>query len=531
MRGFAIPLLAAGLLAAESASGQLQPRIPVPEAFPSAASSTAVEATRVIYNALNPASRELAEFYAAKRGISEDHLVGLNCPMDEEISREDYDDTIAGPLKRIFSAHGWWRMKAGAAGPVTENHVRFVALMHGIPLKIRQVGKYPGDEKKGFSAITPYNQASVDSELAALGFCTRNISGALVNPYYRSFTSIFQTNFPYLMLVCRLDGPTDYTVRRMIEDSIATEKTGLWGFAYINKRNVSSGGLAIGDKWLDHLTDDAMKHGIPCIVENGPALFPRNYPMRNAALYYGWYTKDVAGPFARKDFRFTKGAVACHIHSFSASTLRDPTQNWVAPLLFHGAAASMGNVYEPFLPFTPNLDIFNERLRNGYTFAESAYMSQNVVSWMTTFVGDPLYSPFKILQDMTMETPKSAAEWVAFREGAFAWFDEGRASGERKLRDSAMELGSGIVFEGLGLLQAAAADNGAASESFSKARTFYTNPDDVMRVAIHEVEALRSNQKTVEALSLAQKEIETYPASPAAALLRALQAQIETKGQ
>ncbi len=334
MRRFAIVLVGACLLAAGGASGQLQEPPPKPEAFAPPAPLPAVEATRVIFNALDPASKDLAEFYAAKRGISEDHLVGLDCSKAEEINREDYDVTIAEPLRKIFSARGWWKVKAGADGHVIENSVRFIALMRGIPLKIKQVAKYPGDEKKGFSVIMPYNQASVDSELAALGFFTRHISGALVNPYYRSFTSIFRTNMPYLMLVCRLDGPTDGTVRRMIEDSIETEKTGLWGFAYINKRNVTGGGLAIGDQWLDRLTDDALKHGIPCIVEKGPALFPPGYPMRNAALYYGWYGKEAVGPFARRDFRFVRGAVACHIHSFSASTLRDPASNWVGAAAF-----------------------------------------------------------------------------------------------------------------------------------------------------------------------------------------------------
>ncbi len=191
----------------------------------------------------------------------------------------------------------------------------------------------------------------------------------------------------------------------------------------------------------------------------------------------------------------------------------------------------MGNVYEPYLPFTPNLDIFNERLRNGFTFAESAYMSQNVISWMTTFVGDPLYSPFKILQDISVEPPGSAAEWVAFREGAFAWFNEGRASGEHQLREAGARLRSGIIFEGLGLLQASCGDDRAAANSFTKARTYYANADDVIRVAIHEVGALRSSQQSSEAFSLAQREINTYPASPSVSLLRALQTAIRTNSQ
>ena len=54
--------------------------------------------------------------------------------------------------------------------------------------------------------------------------------------------------------------------------------------------------------------------------------------MSDCALYYGWYADGVVGPFAQPSFRFMPGAVAVHIHSFSASTLRDPNANWVAPL-------------------------------------------------------------------------------------------------------------------------------------------------------------------------------------------------------
>src|SRR5438874_4994630 len=116
--------------------------------------------------------------------------------------------------------------------------------------------------------------------------------------------------------------------------------------------------------------------------------------MTDCALYYGWYAATVAGPFTQPDFHFVPGAVAVHIHSFGASTLRDTNANWVGPLLARGAAASIGNVYEPYLQLTPHLDIFNDRLLHGFTFAESAYMATRVLSWMSVMVGDPLYRPY-----------------------------------------------------------------------------------------------------------------------------------------
>jgi uncharacterized protein (TIGR03790 family) len=155
-----------------------------------------------------------------------------------------------------------------------------------------------------------------------------------------------------------------------------------------------AGGLEIGDKWLSETVEQFHKVGVPVVYDDGPALFPDGYPMSDCALYYGWYAAGVTGPFAQPTFRFTPGAIAVHIHSFSASTLRNPNAAWVAPLLTKGAAASVGNVYEPYLQMTTHLDIMNDRLLHGFTFAESSYMATQALSWMTVMVGDPLYRPY-----------------------------------------------------------------------------------------------------------------------------------------
>src|SRR4029077_1981987 len=114
-----------------------------------------------------------------QRSISSDHLVGLTCSVDEEMSREDYDATIAEPLRRVFEAKGWWRTRETPEHEkaVLTTTIRFVAIIKGIPLKIRATtAGYPGDEP-GAGLIYSRNEASVDSELATLGFFTRKISG------------------------------------------------------------------------------------------------------------------------------------------------------------------------------------------------------------------------------------------------------------------------------------------------------------------------------------------------------------------
>ena len=122
-------------------------------------------ATIVVFNSAIPESVELAKFYAQKRGITRDHLVGLACSREEEISRQDYDRTIAKPLREVFRQRKWWTVLGpdGDLPTVSENSIRFIALIKGIPMKIKPAEEYPGD-KSGPGPIGNRNEASVDSE-------------------------------------------------------------------------------------------------------------------------------------------------------------------------------------------------------------------------------------------------------------------------------------------------------------------------------------------------------------------------------
>ena len=219
---------------------------------PAYSSEANAAATLVVYNRADNESRELAEFYAEKRGIPKSQIIGLSCPKTEEISREDYDNTIAEPLRGELTINHWWKLRPtdDVLGPVEFNKIRFVALMRGMPLKIAQVKDYPGDRAIGPQAIASVNAASVDTELAVLALRSKTISGAVVNPYFRDFTAIADANHPELMLVCRLDGPNPTIVRRMITDAIATENEGLAGMAYVDARGITDSGYIEGDQWL-----------------------------------------------------------------------------------------------------------------------------------------------------------------------------------------------------------------------------------------------------------------------------------------
>jgi uncharacterized protein (TIGR03790 family) len=491
--------------------------------FNASAEQPLVDSTIVVYNKAVPESVELAKFYSEKRGIALDHVIGLDCPTEEEITREQYDATIAGPLREIFKQRRWWALNDSPVTPpvVTASSIHFVAIIRGVPLKIHSTAGYSGDQP-GNGPIRSRNEASVDSELTVLGFYSRQISGAIPNPYFRSFRAISDVNDPKVLLVCRLDAPSAETVRRMVVDAVATEKNELWGRAYIDAGEKSLAGWTTGDEWLAEIAQQFHKIGIPVAYEDTSALFPDVYPMTNCALYYGWYGGNVTGLFTRSDFRFLPGAIAAHIHSFSASTLRDPNTSWVGPLVTKGAAASLGNVYEPYLQLTSRLDTFNDRLLHGFSFGESAYMATPALSWMTVMVGDPLYRPYASWLQIDVQTPptKSANEWKMYHE--FAVKNTARPAAEfRALAGkAALSAHNCPMLEDLGSIEAREGSLSTATNYFQQARTCYTIPDDIVRVVLKESDAWLKLNKPKRALDLVRTSLKTSPDIPAAPLLR-----------
>jgi uncharacterized protein (TIGR03790 family) len=474
--------------------------------------SREAEATLVVFNTLDPHSRALATYYAEQRQIPTEQVIGLTCPLTEEITRQEYIDTIETPLRDHFEKNEWWDGRTAFDGQreITGSRIRFVALIRGMPLKITTTIRPPAPDQpapprpNGGDPIRGHDEASVDSELSALGAFSKNNFGIIHNPYYRRFTPVLDSAVTAgLLLVCRLDAPTAETVRRMIDDSLKAERGGLYGWAYIDRRSIPEGSYREGDEWMKTAATDCWNEGIPVILDNVPEIFPSGFPVTDAALYYGWYAWGVSGAMSTPAPNFRPGAVAVHIHSFSASTLRDPTKAWVAPLVTMGAAASLGNVYEPYLDLSVHLDVFNERLLKGFTLAESAYSGLKVLSWMNVVVGDPLYRPFDASQaaDWRREPPEDHAPWLdlgkELRRGARSGLNQ-----TIYLAKLANETRTGLAYEALGMLQSFYGEPREAISSLETAGSLYRNPAEIFRTVIERIRVLQAIGDKSAALKL-----------------------------
>ncbi len=360
----------------------------------------------VVFNSSNSESDTLAHYYGEKRHIPMDHILGVRTSDKEEISRDEFNDQIRDPIDAYVVSKGWIQREPGHSPfgdqqlPVLaarHNEIYIMVLMYGMPLKIANDPKI--NDTPVSNAALNSNAASVDSELTLLPYQGLPVTGWLPNPYQllsynRPFDSL---DAKHMIMVTRLDGPTTDDVRRMIDDSIYAERSRLAGNVYLDARGITDDSQKYyqGDRWLRDSVKTLRAVGFHTEIDENTEVFPDSLPWTNVALYAGWFAGSATGPFMRESRTFSRGAIAYHIHDLSASTLRSATSNWCGPLISKGVAATMGAVYEPYLDYMPQWDVFIDRLLHGYTFAEASYASTKALSWMTVFVGDPLYSPFE----------------------------------------------------------------------------------------------------------------------------------------
>jgi uncharacterized protein (TIGR03790 family) len=361
----------------------------------------------IVYNTALIESRQVANYYAEKRGVPESQIFGFALTTKEDVSREEFQNTLQRPLAKILEARKLWhvashRVPATAerasfeAPAVVQSRIRYAVLCYGVPLRIEEV---PNLKEEGTEKLRPEmlrNEAAVDSELALLPLLAQNppLAGPLRNPAFAvtNEAQLHPTNG--VLLVARLDGPTPAIARGLVDKALQAEKDGLWGRAYFDLRNTTEPGYKLGDDWIRGASEICRRLGYETVVDEKPETFPAGFPLSQIAIYIGWYAGDACGPFAQPTVEFMPGAFAYHLFSFSAASIRTTAHYWVGPLLAKGATITMGCVWEPYLSGTPDVAVFTARLLySGFTFGEAAYASQNVLSWQTTVVGDPLYRP------------------------------------------------------------------------------------------------------------------------------------------
>jgi len=247
--------------------------------------------------------------------------------------------------------------------------------------------------EKGNKKMT---SSSVDNELSMVMAGPYHLNRWLGNPLNKIYDRLpgIEKYRGKVIMVGRLDGPTPHIARRLVDHALEIEEKGLEGIFYIDARGIQGeGSYGKYDGHLYTLYDIVNKKSqIKTVFDDKDTLFPSKC-CKDAALYVGWYS---LGKYI-DSFEWNKGAVAFHVASSEAATLRKKgSQVWVKRMLEEGVAASIGPVEEPYLDSFPLPHIFFPMLMSGeYSLLEAYYQSTPYLSWRQLVIGDPLYRPFK----------------------------------------------------------------------------------------------------------------------------------------
>jgi uncharacterized protein (TIGR03790 family) len=382
----------------------------------------------VVANKNVPASGDVARHYLAKRAVPAENLIELDLPAGEDISRADYDAKLVAPLRAALKDR-----KAA---------VKVILTVYGVPLR---VGRHlpTADEKAALEKLAPEleaarkkaaelekdkaadpkdvaaaraardaldrrrralgrdeSHAAVDSELMLLWWESYPLDRWVENPLYFRKPPEHRKLLPPVVLTSRLDGPTPEIAKRLVDDAVAVEAKGLSGTVVIDARgnhfDPKGSDFGYGYAGYDESFREAAKllekAGFAVTLDDKPELLPAG-SAKGVALYCGWYSLANFVDCCE----FVPGAVAWHLASAEAVSLRDPKAKfWCPNLLKKGVAATLGPVAEPYtVGFPKPAEFFGFLATGEFTLVECYARSVLFCSWMTVLVGDPLYNPFK----------------------------------------------------------------------------------------------------------------------------------------
>lgn len=322
----------------------------------------------VLWNRQVPEGKELAEFYAQKRGVPPQNIFRINVLKDEDTSFVELNNNVFTEVRKKVASLG---------GPID-----FILLCKGIPIRVYDDAHFSLDAYV----------STMDMTIEPL----RQLSGEgikkLANPYFGKDEPFSKKKYGFY-LVTRLDGYSFADAKQLVINSInAKPEKGPFLFDRMGGKNDA------GRQQLEGLLDAAgsslKQRGFEATVDPN---FDYVKPAGPLAGYCGWGSND---PHFSNDtyqsLRFKPGAIAETFVSTSARTFRPTSggQSLIVDLIKNGVTGVKGYVKEPYTFAMAQPQILFPRYTAGYTLAESFYMASPVIKWRDLIVGDPICAPY-----------------------------------------------------------------------------------------------------------------------------------------
>jgi uncharacterized protein (TIGR03790 family) len=345
------------------------------------------ERVLVVFNAQSRQSKEVADYYIAKRGIPASNKCSLkpeslDGPGNETIDVVAFDRLIKKPIQRCLTAVG-------------KDKILYIVLAYDTPYKV--------------SAGAGLGMA-VDQYIADVWDVLPS-PGRVLNPYYahaRAKAGLYprlitlasyraRPESKTIYSVWRLDGASPALAKGLVDKALAAEAHGAIGQACFDRRfgdmaAIDDKGYGAGDWQLHRAAQFARAAGFIVVEDSNEAEFgtpPAPARCDDAILYAGWYSLNNYNDA----FSWRPGAVGIHLDSASAANPRGGS-NWSANAIKKGITVTAGAVDEPFLQGLPRPDgiIFN--LLEGANVGDAFLRNTLWLKWMIINIGDPLYRPF-----------------------------------------------------------------------------------------------------------------------------------------
>jgi len=336
----------------------------------------------VIYNINSEVSGQVKDYYAdpvTGRGIPAEHILPLDAPDAETISRETYNS-----LKTTIE--DW----------LTTNEVRYevkyIVTCKGVPLRIENVN----------GSGTGADFACVDSELCLL-YESYEILGRKSNPYYQLSTpQVFHPGkfakggLTARYLVTRLTGYSYEEVTGMIDRCKDPYQGGDGWYILDDDPDIgydympSANSLMVGDGLNTYFDNTDVFVTAATIAD--PSISDHVMGYCGHGIHHSpnpgeWYIINDL------QFTYLNGALFNSYESFNGTTFiweNHSGHGMVGDFIRMGGSGGIGHVYEPYSDGVGDERVLYRWYARGYGLAEAQYMACRYMSWTEVVVGEPL---------------------------------------------------------------------------------------------------------------------------------------------
>lgn len=357
-------------------------------------------------------SEQIARYYAARRGIPLDHMLGVKVdlpggadPFDKYLTWtwDAYRKSLVKPLCAKLDALG-------------RAHIQYIVTTFGMPLRV-QIPDAKVALSADVSLARPFRISEDSVHYERYYDVQRN--GRYGAERFEAFRARHTSADPpddIGYIVSRLDGVSVTACKALIDGALYADTYRVDGFAYVDTRR----GTHTDDElraWQHggyYATYDDIDKGVAAtrLSFEAAKLKVRQQPddesigdskaglkytdgspadvAPRAIAYAGWYNYGKYNSV----WDWLPGSVAIDFDSASLYAHNLFMGSFDGMALFNGASGAVGCFAEPNANGHPQPDVFFSYYTRGYTFGEAAWLSMPIRPFVDYAIGDPLMNPY-----------------------------------------------------------------------------------------------------------------------------------------